>query len=259
MILTCPACATKYNIADSALGEAGRKVRCASCGHKWWQGPELETEVETAQVESFFAAVAGENAGLEELSSALPSREIPLAAPVDDEDDGYRHRSSAASPRQAVVTEATASSSAMAWGIVAAVTILLLLALYLPRAKIMAAWPNSVRLYRTVGLAPKLVGVDLEIRDARAVVQETAAGRTLTIEGEIANTGNQIRQPPDLQAVQTNNSETVGSWIFPSGVTSLSVGKSQHFTASFPDKAEAGGNIVLTFAAKGPDGAKNDK
>lgn len=39
MIISCPACATRFNIDLSVLGDRGRKVRCAGCGHVWHQTP----------------------------------------------------------------------------------------------------------------------------------------------------------------------------------------------------------------------------
>jgi len=40
MILTCPACGTKYTVKDGAIPPGGRQVRCANCKHSWHQDPE---------------------------------------------------------------------------------------------------------------------------------------------------------------------------------------------------------------------------
>jgi predicted Zn finger-like uncharacterized protein len=39
MILTCPSCSTHYFADDSTIGESGRTVKCAACGHSWFVQP----------------------------------------------------------------------------------------------------------------------------------------------------------------------------------------------------------------------------
>lgn len=35
MVLVCPNCSSRFKVKPEALGEKGRLVRCANCGHKW--------------------------------------------------------------------------------------------------------------------------------------------------------------------------------------------------------------------------------
>lgn len=49
MILTCPACTTRYAVTPESIGPAGRDVRCAKCGHRWFQTPEISTAADSPQ------------------------------------------------------------------------------------------------------------------------------------------------------------------------------------------------------------------
>ncbi|MFT9121504.1 MAG: zinc-ribbon domain-containing protein [Zymomonas mobilis subsp. pomaceae] len=44
MILTCPACHTRYEVQDGMITANGRRVRCANCGQSWIAYPDENTE-----------------------------------------------------------------------------------------------------------------------------------------------------------------------------------------------------------------------
>lgn len=43
MIITCPACHTKFQIPPASLGAQGRNVRCSSCGERWFVEAFIDT------------------------------------------------------------------------------------------------------------------------------------------------------------------------------------------------------------------------
>ena len=84
MILTCPACDTKYVVKDRAIPPQGRQVRCASCKHSWHQDPEA--------VEDAAAVGANSSEGTPEAGgppepppflSEQPAGEMPASAAID--------------------------------------------------------------------------------------------------------------------------------------------------------------------------------
>lgn len=48
MILTCPSCSTRYLVAAESIGSSGRDVRCANCGHVWFESPPPAQALEEA-------------------------------------------------------------------------------------------------------------------------------------------------------------------------------------------------------------------
>ena len=91
MILTCPACGTRYVVKDGAIPAEGRQVRCASCKHSWHQDPDpgepaieapldlnpaVEPALDSAESDPDFADQA------EQADAAILDGPVPEPAPI---------------------------------------------------------------------------------------------------------------------------------------------------------------------------------
>ena len=85
MIIACPACATRYEVPDSAIRAGGRTVRCAKCRHSWFQDADgaLLDEPEVLAFDE------PEDAGGEEFGADTDVRHAGRDSAEDAQDDGY--------------------------------------------------------------------------------------------------------------------------------------------------------------------------
>ena len=125
MILSCPNCSTRFLVDASALGTAGRTVRCGACGHEWRQEPEKPA------VHTF--AVPASDAG--DAERETPDREEP--APARRSPPARRRRRQ---PRRLFSL------------LLLAVIAVVLLGSYQFRSVIVTRWPETARFYESLGI-----------------------------------------------------------------------------------------------------------
>src|SRR5262245_61160485 len=70
MRITCPSCSSGFELPSELLGKKGRALKCASCGHAWYQSPVVETlDLAAVMGQDYANAAAG----------ARPSPAMPAA------------------------------------------------------------------------------------------------------------------------------------------------------------------------------------
>jgi len=235
MIITCPSCATRYEIPPKNLGPAGRTVRCTNCGHRWFV---------PAEEASLAAAPVGVEAPAADTTDAPATPAVPPPpldrAPDLDAGDG-RDRARRA-------PEATRSTAATIGWLAVLLVLLILTGLVLGRNEVVAIAPQTAPLYQRVGL-PVTQPIGLELA---GVVSERLAGDNgdrLRITGAVRNVAGAERSVPRLRVALLDSGRAevlVREVEVPQSV--LAAGASTRFTVDLEDPPAEARNFSVTFA-----------
>lgn len=141
MRIACPACGATYEVPDRLIG-AGRRLRCAKCGHEWLVRPPERQES---------ARPAPPAPPVPPAPPPGPARDLPPPAPVP------RRPPQMIEPPlpqfgDAVPRQPRRIGLWLAWILSILVLLLLAAAVLRFRAEIVGAWPPAERLYAALGL-----------------------------------------------------------------------------------------------------------
>ena len=250
MIVTCPNCKTRYLVADAVLGEAAeRRVRCANCGNLWGH---------STKAEAIPAAVVGLTADSAMAATAPAGRQFagpegpgPRAEPMIESRPHPAGPTAQGRPSVAVeppVADARRAgrSSGGGWAVVLGLIVVvagLALVAYLGRDSIVALWPATAPVYRTLHLTGQ-TGAGLAVT---ATPKRTA--EALVIDGNIVNSADQPRRVPRLRVtLRDGNKSNLESRVIDPPVDRLAPGASARFNTTFEHPSLAATEVAVTFA-----------
>jgi predicted Zn finger-like uncharacterized protein len=240
MILTCPSCSTRYQTDSARFAPPGRNVRCAKCGHVWFQtAPEAEPEPEPV---------------FEDVTGAVPEPPPPVAVAAAPTLAGIvkpaAKQAEAPRPKSRKRAKDGLLADAVAWAalIFLAVTIGWVGVLY--RQTIVDLWPGVAPLYDVLGLAIQSEGITLtdvayqhEVEDGKPV---------LSVSGKVVNVSDRELPVPTIRVMLSDEMRhEIYHWTFDAGVQSLRPGGESAFVTRLASPPPEARNLNIRFAEAG--------
>lgn len=242
MLITCPACASDYEIDAARIGPAGRKVRCAACRESWFLTAPAEAAPEAPEPGRAVEA---------DVSPPEPPADEPAAAsPVVIEADPAPRRGRPKAPvrkdRRRSGMAAAPRRRGRALAAVALAGACAVLAAIPLRSSVVAALPGTASLYGAIGLPVNLVGLSLD-SVASSLVQESGVP-VLVVTGRVRNVGGSDRAVPPLQlAIEGEAGQALYSWSARAGEAELASGAETGFRVRLASPPPAGRRVQVTF------------
>ena len=240
MILTCPACATRYQADDAKFPPQGRQVRCAKCHHSWHQQPPPPEEpafsVEPDPVLDAPVAAA----------EAAPATEVVQPEPAYARTRTSTYKAPPPTkqrqpllPRLAVV---------LGWIGLIGVVLLIGLSAVRYRQEITVIWPQSAGVYSRLGMKVNTQGIDFVHVDYH---RESEDGQiVLAVTGQIVNNG--TRELPVPQIIRVTLSDAgnheLYHWNFAPGAQTLKPGQALPFTTRLSSPPASARHLEVRFA-----------
>jgi predicted Zn finger-like uncharacterized protein len=234
MQITCPTCATRYNLPDHSVPPSGRKVKCRSCGHVWMQFPPAAEEDDPFERTALFTA-ADTSAG-EDLTEVRPVRAMPAAASYRDSDAKPKRR--APLPGVGWIALAASLAAVIGGGVVA-------------REQVVHLWPPANLLYKTAGLEVLPPGAGLQLQNSRSEQRQEGGATILVVEGQIVNVSDRPQKVPRVKATALDSRQKpLQTWIIDASAASLQPGEIATFFSAQRDPGPAA-VLKLTFDIAG--------
>ena len=251
MILTCPECATRYDIDAAKFPAAGRKVRCKKCGHVWFQPGEQAEEV--PQAPEPVAPVPAE-----EPAPPAPAY-APEPQPQDEEPPARAYRGTvsadesftpAPAARKAVRAKSGgwARTLALVFGWIALIGAILIIgwAAKTYRQQIATTWPKSASLFSRIGMGVNTSGLDFTDVEHKSQMEDGQP--VLVITGKLVNGAAHPVTVPPLRVTLTDDAKhPIYDWSFSAAASVAQPGQSVAFRTRLSNPPAAARHVDIHF------------
>jgi predicted Zn finger-like uncharacterized protein len=219
MIITCPACETRYNVPDNTVGGRARKVRCAKCSHEWVI--DLPSEEAAPEAEPKAAVEPSETSDAAPDAGAAPDEAAVRERPMRIRSDKRRPARDLRPRRAAADVVGTLVLSTILLGGIA-------FAVIAWRVAIVRAVPLTAAFYGAIGIPVNALGIEIHQKDWQIAQQNGLP--VLTINGTITNTsGRGVAVPPLELTLRDEKQRELYHWKVVLNAKHLSPGETQSF------------------------------
>jgi predicted Zn finger-like uncharacterized protein len=264
MIITCPHCQTRYQVAYEAIGATGRKVQCAHCQKAWSQAPvdpdaadDADPQVRDVAEDALDDALASEERSV---ASELAERRARLEQSKDSigkepaklDPALIRKRQKAFSRRQHAMKSrlplARLQRAARVLGTV--VLVGLVAGGYFGRVHMVEQFPAMAGVYAAIGLPVNVVGLEF---DKLTTLRTLRDGKdVLIVSADIVG----VQQAPVLvpAVVVTlidDADEALYQWSVTPEARDLMVGERTHFETQLLLPPSTAARVRLSFTGGG--------
>ena len=222
----------RYVVADGSIGEAGRKVKCASCGHQWFQEPVAPTDEPVPEIV---------------MEDALRRKEAP-PKPADIPDGVKPPQGETPPPVTADTAKVMRDKDLIAkvCGFFGAFLVFLVLFLMLAifKGPVVKAFPPSVMFYELIKLEPPVPGKGLVIDQLHAEIK----GDALVVEGRLINlTTKDIAIPPLRVGILDEAGAEIGAQPVALEARTLGAESDMPLSITLPIPAQEGVSLRVGF------------
>jgi predicted Zn finger-like uncharacterized protein len=212
MIVTCPACESRFEVDQAQLGYDGRIVRCGKCGNCWHQMPDSDPR----------AAVAEE--------PGPPPRRRPAAAP--------------AAPKRG-------RGTLVGWLLLLLFVAGIVAGGWFERERIVAQFPQLADLYALLGVPVMPPGpvLDLSVTVTSDVVD---GDTVVTVRGAVSNISDRKQEVPQLRAqLLSASGDVLREWVFEAPQSELDAGGSVAFETQTENPPAGSQDVSVFFVEAG--------